>query len=171
MAKLYELREEYNALLNMLEEGNDEIPEDALYDTLEAVAGEIKDKAVNIAVMIKDLQSDVEAFKNEESRLAQRRRVLENTVDRLKEYVTKELAGANIDQIKDDPRAAISFRRSKSVEIEDEDKFIDWARELRPDFLTIKTTIAKANIKKVLEKDSDYCPFAKVVEKNSIQIK
>lgn len=172
MAKLYELREEYKSLLDMLEDGTEDIPEDVLSDTLEAVAGEIKEKAVSIAVVIKGLEADIAAFKQEEATLAKRRRTLENKVEWLKNYVTDELSAAGIKDIKDDPRAAIGFRPSRTLEITDEDGFVNWARENnKTDFLAVRVSPVKANIKKAIEGGETDIPFATITEKKSINIK
>ena len=172
MARLFDLKAEYLALLNTLEEGMEDIPEEVIMDTIEAVQGELEDKAVSIAVMVKDLTADVQAFKTEEQNLATRRRRLEKSIESLKFYVAKELTDAGISKIKDDPRAQISFRKSESVEIPDEQEFIDWAECFnRPDFLNVKTTIDKVALKKSIKESGLECPFAQIVEKNNIQIK
>ena len=103
--KLYELREEYNALLAAIESGDTDIPEEALRDTLEAIDGEIREKAISIAALIKSLKADIAIFKAEEERLATRRRQMEKRVEWLETYVTTELGKAQIDSIKNDPRA------------------------------------------------------------------
>ena len=51
---LYELGEQYRALLEMSE---DEIPEDVLADTLDGLKGEIEAKADGICCLIKELSA------------------------------------------------------------------------------------------------------------------
>lgn len=171
--RLYELKAEFNALLDQFESGVlDDIPETAVWDTLDALETELRDKAVSIAVMVKDLNADIEAFKNEEQNLAKRRKSLENHVKSLKAYMSVELKDAGVTAIKDDPRAQISFRKSESVEISDEIEFIEWAETFnRPDFLNTEITINKANLKKSIKENGLTCPYAQIVEKNNIQIK
>ena len=50
--KLYELTNDYQQLLAMLDEEND-FPPEAIADTLESITAEIEDKADNIACMLK----------------------------------------------------------------------------------------------------------------------
>lgn len=171
--KLYQLKHEFNILLDQFESGElDDIPETVVWDTLDALETELKDKAVSIAVIVKDLNADIEAFKAEEQNLAKRRKSLENHVESLKAYMSRELKDAGVTVIKDDPRAQISFRKSESVEIPDEIEFIEWAETFnRPDFLNTKITVNKTNLKKSIKESGLECPFAQIVEKNNIQIK
>ena len=84
MAKLYELSTGYKNIEYLLENGEDN---EELQAVLDSLGEEIEDKAENIAKLIKNYESDIEAFKTEEKRIAERRRTLENNVKRLKEYL------------------------------------------------------------------------------------
>ena len=79
---LYELSEEYVALKEMLSDEN--VDEELINDTLDAVGGEIEVKADNYAKIINDFKGDVEKFKVEENRLKSKRQTLEKSIDRLK---------------------------------------------------------------------------------------
>ena len=68
--KLYEIANEYLALVEAIE--NEEIPEEAVADTLEAMTAEIEDKADNIACLMKALNAEALAIREEEKRLAKR---------------------------------------------------------------------------------------------------
>ncbi|MFR5804621.1 MAG: siphovirus Gp157 family protein [[Clostridium] symbiosum] len=72
---LYELTEEYAALQEMMYDP--EVDELTLRDTLEAVWGEIEDKADGYAKIIIGMKSDIEILREEEKRLEARRRHLE----------------------------------------------------------------------------------------------
>ena len=84
MAKLYEIATGYKNIEYLLENGEDSEELAAVLNSLDA---EIEDKAENIAKLIKNYESDINAFKEEEKRIAERRRTLENDVKRLKEYL------------------------------------------------------------------------------------
>lgn len=171
MAKLYELTNEYANLLEMLESGNDDIPAEVLHDTLESLGGELRSKALEISVIIKDIEADIVSFKAEEEKLSKRRHNLENSVKSMKEYLARELAVAGISEIKGDPRARISFRRSWQVNIEDEASFTAWAEaNNRDDLLSFKTMVSKTAVKQAID-SGDALPGATLIEKNSIQIK
>lgn len=94
--KLYELTQNYVQLLEVAEE----IESDALVDTLEALQDAIEDKAENIAKLIKNLEADAKIIKEEEQRLAERRRAIEAKVDKLKMYLQEQLETAGIEKVK-----------------------------------------------------------------------
>ena len=81
--RLYELAEQWDAVFNMMEDG--ETDEQVIFDTLESIEGEIEDKADNYAKMIRNLQASVDVLKAEEERLYQRRKSTENHIQRLKD--------------------------------------------------------------------------------------
>ncbi|MBR2388166.1 MAG: siphovirus Gp157 family protein [Clostridia bacterium] len=165
--KLYEVANDYLALMQAID--NDELPEEAIADTLEAIKGEIEVKADNIACLLKNIEADITAFKAEESRLAERRKVKEKAHERLKQYLSNELQRLNIDKV-ETARNNISFRKSESVEL-DEETFIAWASEYRDDLLTYSNPKAnKTEIKKAL-KDGAEIVGASLISKNNIQIK
>ena len=83
--KLYELTESYLNLQELLE--NPEVPQDLITSALEQVGEELEVKAENIAKLIKTLEVDIAGFKEEEKRLSDRRKSLENRVKNLKEYL------------------------------------------------------------------------------------
>lgn len=89
MSSLYELTEEYSAVLEMLYDP--EVDEQTVLDTLEAISGEIEDKADNYAKLIKELSADAEKLKTEEDRLNARRRSLEAKADKLKKNLQANL--------------------------------------------------------------------------------
>lgn len=92
MGTLYELTDAYSTVEAMLYDG--ETDEQVILDTLQAIDGEIEDKADNYAKLIKNLHSDTDALKAEEERLYQRRKSLEN-----REKLLKSTLQANLEFI------------------------------------------------------------------------
>lgn len=82
---IYELTEEYRLLLELAEDP--EVDPETLSDTLEALGGEIEDKADGYAKVMKQLEADAAALKYEEKRLSTRRTVCENNMKRMKEVL------------------------------------------------------------------------------------
>ena len=165
--KLYELTNDYIAFLEAID--NDEIPEEAIADTLEAITAEIEVKADNIACLLKNLDAEIIAIKAEEQRLAERRKAKEKSHERIKQYLSETLQRAGLDKI-ETARNRITFRKSESVEV-DEDAFIKWAEFNRDDLLTYSAPkINKAEVKKAL-KDGIEIVGAELRIKNNIQIK
>ena len=118
MAKLYELATGYKNIEYLIELGEDNEELEAVLNSLDA---EIEDKAENIAKLIKNYESDINAFKEEEKRIAERRRTLENDVKRLKEYLFNNMKLTGKTKFK---KGTFSFNIAKnpaSVEITNAD--------------------------------------------------
>jgi hypothetical protein len=166
--KLYELEKDYRALMQAIDD--EEIPEDAIADTLEAIKGEIEVKADNIACLLKNIEADILAIKAEEYRLAERRKTKEKAHERLKQYLSDVLQRMSVDKV-ETARNKITFRKSESVEILDEEAFIKWAQYNRDDLLTFSEPKAnKTEIKKALKVGTEIVG-AQLISKNNIQIK
>ena len=99
MPKLYEITSQYAALMGLIAEKDGEIGEGE-----QIVLGELQDelntKVENIAKLIKNLESDRDAFKNEADRLYNRARSTENRVKWLKDYVKNEMLRMNVRDVK-----------------------------------------------------------------------
>lgn len=93
MSTLYELTDEWLQLLQMAEDG--EIEEDVFADTLEGIDYEIELKADGYAKIISQLEYDAAALKNEEKRMSNRRKAIENRVDQMKKnlFTTMRVTG------------------------------------------------------------------------------
>ena len=118
MAKLYELSTGYKNIEYLLENGENN---EELQAVLDSLGEEIEDKAENIAKLIKNYEADIEAFKTEEKRIAERRRTLENDVKRLKEYLFNNMKLTGKTKFK---KGTFSFNIAKnpaSVEIVNQD--------------------------------------------------
>lgn len=166
--RLFEIANDYIALMHAIE--NDELPEEAIADTLEAIQGEIEEKADNIGCLLKELEAASYAIKAEEQRLAERRKKKEKLYERLKNYLSDSLLTAGISKL-ETTRNAISFRKSDSVEVDDE-VFTKWALENRDDLVnvTVSTKANKVQLKKELKVGASF-PGVALVTNQNIQIK
>jgi hypothetical protein len=81
MASLYDLTNEYRALLEM------DMPEDAIADTLEGINGELESKAESICYVAREIDLDIEKVDSEIKRLQERKKALSNRKTSLKEYL------------------------------------------------------------------------------------
>src|SRR5699024_2002331 len=94
---LYELSESYMQIQTMIEEGVE-----GLEETLESLNDAIEDKAVGYAKVMKNLEGQVKAIRDEEKRLSEKRRSLENNIKRLKESLQDSMLFNNKKSIKTD---------------------------------------------------------------------
>jgi chaperonin cofactor prefoldin len=97
MSRLYELSADLIALQDMLE---DSVEDQVLQDTLEAVQGEYEIKIEAYCKVIKNLEADMEALKVEAKRLTDKRKTLENNVNRLKRAMFESMKATNTPKIK-----------------------------------------------------------------------
>ena len=81
MASLYELKESYQTIQDLIEEGGD-------YEAvLATINDEIETKAENYAIVMRNMDGDIDAIKKEIERLENRKRVLENGKNRMKDML------------------------------------------------------------------------------------
>ena len=182
MPSLYEIDSQIESIVEKFagafDEVTGEIIDEELYtnsqkelDNLEIAQNE---KIENIACYIKNLHSDVFAIENEIKTLSQRKKVKENQLKRIKEYLANFLKFKGIKKI-ETPKAVLSFRKSEQLEITDEEEAIEWCRHRG--FLKNKPEIDKAEVKKYIknlieEGDEDLCPDEiRIVEKQNLQIR
>lgn len=111
---LYEMTSAANALYEML--CNNEIDEQTIADTLEAMGAE--DKLESYCKVIRQLESDAEAVKAEKSKLADKQKTIENSVVRMKLAVSEFLKAKGV-QKENAGIFKVALSTSKSVEITD----------------------------------------------------
>lgn len=97
MSKLYELTNDLLILQEMLE---DSVEDEALADTLEAVQGEYEFKLESYCKIIKNLEADMEALKSEAKRLTDKRKLLENNIERLKKAMFDSMKATGTNKVK-----------------------------------------------------------------------
>lgn len=120
-----------------------------------------EDKIEGVGLWIKNLTAEAEAVKKEKDAMADRQRRLEKKVESLKRYLEWALQGEKFST----PRISMTFRRSESVYIPDEDelddRFVSITMVKKPDKKLIKDTL-KAGLE---------VPGAELVTKQNLQIK
>ena len=161
--RLYEINAELEKLIDP------ETGEIADLELFEQLGMERSQKIENIALWIKNLDSDTESLKTEEKKLKERRVSAENNAERLRDF----LAGMLTDGEKfETPRVKLSWRKSEFVKIliPDED-FITWANAVRPDLLRYnEPSLDKTAIKKALNAGEEITA-ATLLQSNNLQIK
>ena len=154
MANLYEIQKE---LLECVDQETGEIID---IEKLEALELEKDKKIENIALFIKNLKADKEAYKKEKQLFAEKEKTTENKIASLTSYLSDFLKGEKFKST----RVTISYRKSESVAIDDigeVDK--QYLKEVEPQ---ADKTMIKAALKEGIE-----VPGAHIEKKESIQIK
>ena len=135
---LYEMTDSVRQLFSLLESG--EIDEQTYADTVEAIGAD--EKLEGYCQIIKQLKAEADMFKAEESRLADRRKTLENNADRMRDAVLEFMAASGQSKAKAGT-FSISVGTSSSVEITNEAAIPADYRTPQPDKID-KTAIKKA---------------------------
>ena len=159
--KFYEINQQLEALLDQVdpETGEALFDPDALAELLIAR----DEKLEGIALWIKNLRSDAAAIKTEKQTLEKRQKALENQADRLAEYLQFCLNGEKFKTA----RVAISYRHSKSVQIDDTAL---WENP-SPEYIRQKAPEANKDAISAALKEGAEIPGCKLVESVSMQIK
>lgn len=156
MAKLYELTAALDGFELQVDEETGEITN---FDELDALQMERDEKVENVALYIKNLLSDAEAYKREKESFLKKQQEAQRKADSLKEYLAFNLKG---EKFKTD-RVQISYRKSESVNITD-------MAELPVEFKVMDVTADKRSIKQAI-KEGQTIPGAELVEKEGITIR
>ena len=98
MSSLYELNTAYRSLMERLYD--EELPEDAIIDTLDSLEGAIEDKADGYGKVIRMIDADIAEIKVEEARLYARRKSLERRKDVLKANLFDAMKTVGLAKIK-----------------------------------------------------------------------
>lgn len=161
MKSLFKITEEFIELNNKLIESEGVIDEETdklLYINKE----ELEIKSFNYVYVIKQNEAIIEKAKQEIERLSRIKKSLENANSRLENSIETAMNIYEINEIKTD-LTKINFRKSESVEIEDDtlipNEYIIWDKK-----------IEKNKIKKAI-KDGIEVPGIKIITNKNLQIK
>lgn len=145
---------------------------EAWFDTLEGIEELFEDKAVNVAVYIKNLRSEAEQLKAEKLKLEKRQSAKNKLADRLEKYLFDSMQKVKRTQI-DRPQAKIRIKQNpESTVIENEQEFIKWAEcNDRDDLLKYEQPSVKKAVVKALLKKKENIPFAHLERKTVLEIK
>lgn len=165
MRKLYEINHDIENLINSVTDP--ETGEVIDLDSLDSLLMEREQKLESVALYCKDTHAEWVAVSHEIIALQQRADRLENTEKSLKVYLAGALGGEKFTT----PKCEVSFRKSETVEVDEE--FVAWAKDnYAAHLINHKETDQpnKAEIKKYLKegKPLEHC---RIVAKQNISIK
>lgn len=153
--KLFEINEE---LENLIDHETGEVLDIEAFENLKMARTE---KLQNIALLFKNMKSDIAQLKEQEKEFADRRKRAEKTAEWCKETLARELNGEKLDDEK--KRFKISWRKSEKVEITNEDI-------VPAEFIKQTISFDKLAMKDAM-KNGNVINGAQLVETQSIQIK
>ena len=121
-ATLYDLTGAWLDLYDMADDPDMQDDFEAWFDTMEAVEGEIEDKADGYAKVMRDLTGRAVTIKAEEERLAARRKTIENRVEYMKSRLQMMMQVTGKTKFKTDLFSFGIQKNPASVVIDDESK-------------------------------------------------
>lgn len=146
--KLYEISENYRNIADLLT--SPELAENPdVIGALEAIEDEFNNKAVNTVKAIKMVESDIDTIDGEIKRLQAMKKVRQNALDDVKDYLKRNMAATGIFKI-ESPLFKIGYSERQNAAVElDEALFL--ANNLNEELVSVKITPSKTAIKKALE--------------------
>lgn len=146
--------------------------EQSWFDTLEGMEGEFELKAENVAVYIKQLESESRMLELEKKALDKRIKAKDHCVERLKDYLKTCLELTKRSKI-EMPHAVISIKDNPpSLQFTDECLFIGWAENHdRDDLLKYSDPTPRKDVIKKKIKSGENIPYTELVQKKGITIK
>lgn len=135
--KLYELNIRWKNLHELLE--NKEVDKDTLQASLNEIGEQIEEKYENIAKVIKSLELEAKAIKEEKIRLDKREKMLERNARNLKEYLASSLQLRGISKV-NTKLFTFYFRKNKKLHVDEdllEDKYIKTLKAIDTDSIRV----------------------------------
>lgn len=137
------------------------------FETFEALNIARNDKLERVALWVKQLNSFAGSVKAEIDTLQERKKKAEKKAESLKKLLDKALNGEKFET----PKVEIKFSKSQSLQIDDEQAFINWAKGNDAELLTFKEpTVNKTEVKKALKNGLVFDGVA-IVQNRNINVK
>lgn len=141
--RLYQIADDYlNALEALAELEN--LPPEAIADTLEGLSGTFQDKAANVAAYIRTLEAEAAAIADARKAMEQRENALERHAARLRDYLKGQMERTGIPRVKN---AWVTVRvqpNPPSVVIDDETLLPNRFKQSVTTLKLLKSDIARA---------------------------
>lgn len=161
---LYNITNKFIELFEKSEER--ELTEQELQEEGTELALALKNKGTSIIAYTKNTESLIDAMKNEEKRIAENRKVLENKLDRFKTYVKENMQRLEIQKLESELGTLSIAKNPASVEILDESLIPD---DYKKEKVTI--TVDKTAIKNDLKAGKNIQGVRLVEDKTTLKIK
>ena len=161
---LYNITNKFIELFEKSEEG--ELTEQELQEEGTELALALKNKGTSIIAYTKNTESLIDAMKNEEKRIAENRKVLENKLDRFKTYVKENMQRLEIQKLESELGTLSIAKNPASVEILDESLIPDGYKKEK-----VTITVDKTAIKNDLKAGKNIQGVRLIEDKTTLKIK
>ena len=146
MTHLYELTEAHKELVALADTDSDI----AIQDTLEAVEGEFEEKAKSLMIVVNGMGSDVDSINTEIKRLQERKKIIQNRQESLRDYLRHNMQESGIKKI-ECPLFTITLANGRDiVQIDNIDEiptdFVEIETNLKPDKKTLLAALKSGEV-------------------------
>ena len=141
--RLYQIADDYLIALEALAEIED-LPPEAIADTLEGLAGTFQDKAANVAAYIRTLDAEAAAIEDARKAMERRQSALERHAARLRDYLKDRMERTGIARVENSWVSVRVQPNPPSVVIEDETLLPDRFKQEVTTVKLLRCNIAKA---------------------------
>lgn len=167
MSTLYELTEQWAAVLYLAEEGADA---EAIENALADISGEIEDKADGYAKIIKELEGQAEIAKMEKERLYSRETAFKNSAKNMKTRLEEAMVLCGKPKFKTELFSFNIQKNAPSVRIDDEGTLVATLKNDAPALLKTKIEIDKKALLSAL-KEGLVIKGAEIQQSESLRIR
>lgn len=165
--KLYDYADQYQNLINFMEENDYSFEE--MKDTLESIQESAEGKVINIGKVIQKYQDDIKVINERKKALDELKKKAERNIDNLKQYGLVQMSRLDMKKVAS-PTLTVSIRNSKVMNIKDESK-------LPKEYITekVEKKVDKAAFKKYYNglstEEQETIDYAEIEVKQNILIK
>lgn len=165
--KLYDYADQYQNLINFMEENDYSFEE--MKDTLESIQESAEGKVINIGKVIQKYQDDIKVISERKKALDELKKRAERNIDNLKQYGLVQMSRLDMKKVAS-PTLTVSIRNSKVMNIKDESK-------LPKEYITekVEKKVDKAAFKKYYNglstEEQEAIDYAEIEVKQNILIK
>ena len=165
MASIYEMTEEFRTLWSLMEEGT--LDDDMLAGAFDVAKEDLAYKLEGYCKFLKNLESDIAGLKEEEKRIATRRRTMENTVERAKEAMKTAMLTAGEKKIQCGTFTTSIQNNAPSVVVDEQ-----YIENIPAEYLRVKEPeIDKKKLLEDLKSGKDLEGLAHLEVKQSLRIR
>lgn len=160
---LYNITNKFVELMDKAQDG--ELTEEEYNQLGEELAIELQKKGNNIIGYTKNVELTINAMKEEEKRISDLRKVLENKLERFKGYVKDNMDRLGITKMETSLGTLSIAKNPMSIEIENEE-------EIPSEYLIVTTKVDKTKIKNHFKETGELISGVRIIDdKTSLRIK
>ena len=160
---LYNITNNFVELMDKAQDG--ELTEEEYNQLGEELAIELQKKGSNLIGYTKNVELTINAMKEEEKRISDSRKVLENKLERFKGYVKDNMERLGITKMETSLGTLSIAKNPMSIEIENEE-------EVPSEYLIVTTKVDKTKIKNHFKETGELISGVRIIDdKTSLRIK